>query len=172
VDGGGDTKQLFRRAGAFLALGYRAAILRDDDVQPDPTTEAAFRAAGGEIIAWRSGRALEEELFLSLSADAVTKLVEYAVELHGEDLIDAQIKSASHGHKTLTAIRIELQAQLSAEGRSALGNAAKTRSGWFKTVSRMEQVAREIAAVDLANADPDFRTIIESIFIWAGGCGA
>lgn len=145
VDGGGDTSQVFRRARAFRSLGYQVAVLRDDDVRPDQGTENTFKATGGQVIAWRNGRALEDELFLSLSSAAVTKLVEYAIELHGEDLIDAHIKSASEGRKDLTSIRSDmLFDEFSTENRQALGKAARTKSGWFKTVGRMEEVARRM----------------------------
>jgi hypothetical protein len=106
VDGGGASR-IYDRNDAFAALGYRTAILRDDDLQPDPPKEAAFIGAGGKVVAWGSGRALEDELFASLSEDGAMKLLARAVELHGEDLVDAHIKSATNGAKALTDIQIE-----------------------------------------------------------------
>jgi len=93
ADGHGDTA--FRRANALIALGYRTLILRDDDKAPDQIEAAKFKAAGGVVLTWRSGRALEEELFVSLSEPAVKKLIEAAVENTDEELINANIKSAS-----------------------------------------------------------------------------
>lgn len=61
VDGGGS--ELFSRALAFQALGFRVATLRDSDVHPTPELEAKFLAAGGQTYRWRNGRALEDELF-------------------------------------------------------------------------------------------------------------
>ena len=54
-----------------------------------------------------------------------------------------------------------------AENRQILGKAAG-KSGWFKTVSRMEYVGREIVGPDLARAEPEFRTRIDDLFGWAG----
>jgi hypothetical protein len=172
VDGGGATR-IFDRNDAFVALGYRTAILRDDDLQPDPPKETAFICAGGKVVTWGSGRALEDELFASLSEDGVMKLLTRAIELHGEDLVDAHIKSATDGAKALTDIQIELQLEsLSIETRAILGKAARTkRAGWFKTGTWMEDVARNIVGPDLEAATPDFQARIADIFDWAGNDG-
>lgn len=172
VDGGGASR-IYDRNDAFAALGYRTAILRDDDLQPDPPKEAAFIGAGGKVIAWGSGRALEDELFASLSEHGAMNLLARAVELHGEDVVDAHIKSATDGAKALTDIQIEpLFDGLSAESRAILGKAARTkRAGWFKTVTWMEEVARDVVGPDLEAAKPDFQTRIADIFDWAGNAG-
>src|SRR3546814_4778103 len=67
--GGGDADRPFKRAAAFRALGYRASVVRDDDKKPTAGVEAAFIADGGRVFAWRDGRALEDELFSSLTGD-------------------------------------------------------------------------------------------------------
>jgi hypothetical protein len=157
----------------FRALGYRVAILRDDDTEPTESVEEAFVADGGTVIAWRDGRALEDELFLSLRDQAVGQLVDRAIELHGEDLVSAHIKTVSRGAKDLAAIRAELEGdEISAKSRAILGQAARTRrAGWFKSVSWMEGVARDIVGPDLDNADPDFVALIDELFAWAGDDG-
>ncbi|MGY4598341.1 hypothetical protein ACVWXL_006087 [Bradyrhizobium sp. GM22.5] len=85
---------LYRRANAFHSLGYRTNVLRDDDKQPDRGIEETFSKAVGAIFRWREGCALEDELFASLPADAVTALLAHAVKLHGEELVGAHITSA------------------------------------------------------------------------------
>jgi len=171
--GGGDADRPFKRADVFHALGYRAAVVRDDDKKPTAAVEAAFIANGGKVVAWRDGRALEDELFLSMTDDGVGKLLDRAVELHGEDLVNDHIKSASQNVKDLNGIRIEaLVDGITLESRAVLGKAARTKkSGWFKSVTWMEDVARDIVGPDLANADVNFRTLIDSIFRWAGDAG-
>lgn len=116
---------------------------------------------------------LEAELFLSLTVDAITKLIDRAVELHSEELVDTHIKSASQNAKNLAAIRAELAAgAISAESRSFLSKAAATRrSGWFKSVTWMEGAARDIIGPDLDNAEAGFRALIVAIFAWAGDAG-
>lgn len=169
--GGGHADRAFLRAAALRRLGYRSAVLRDDDIKPTAAAEQGFEATGGSIFKWRNGRALEDELFLSLTEQAVGKLVDYAIELHGEDRIDAHIKSASEGNNSLQAIRLELCLDaLSARSREILGRASRMgKAGWLKSVTWMEQAAREIVGPGLSEADPEFRAMIERIFKWAAG---
>lgn len=171
--GGGDADRCFNRAGAFQTLGYRTAIVRDSDMEPSADVERAFTGDGGRVFAWRDGRTLEDELFLSLTDDGTTKLVDRAVELHGETTVDEHIKSSSQGVADLIAIRDEaLFNGISVENRTILANAAQTRrAGWFKSVTWMEGVARDIVGPDLAKADQGFTALIEDIFVWTSDTG-
>jgi len=167
--GGGDADRPFARAAAFHALGYRTVVIRDDDKKPDPSVEDAFIRDGGVVIAWRDGRALEDELFLSLTDGAIRKLLDRAIELHGETLISDHVKSASGNATDLKSIRTEsLIDGLSPKSRAVLGKAARTKkAGWFKSVTWMEDVARDIVGPDLSSADTGFRELTERIFAWA-----
>ena len=171
--GGGDADRPFKRAAAFHALGYRAAVVRDDDKKPTATDEAAFIADGGTVVAWRDGRALEDELFLSLTDEGVGRLLDRAVDLHGEELVDDHIKSVSLNAKNLADMQVEaIFDGITLESRTVLGKAARTKkAGWFKSVTWMEDVARDIVAPDLMNADAGFRELVERIFAWAGDAG-
>jgi hypothetical protein len=130
---------------------------------------AAFTdGAGGPVFAWREGLALEDELFMSLSDDAVAALLDKAIELKEEALIDEHIKSASDNAKDLNDIQGEaLFDGISEENRAVLCKAAKSGKGWFKTVSAMELAAREVIGPDLPNADADFEAVIDGLFGWA-----
>ena len=171
--GGGDADRPFRRAEALHALGYRTAVLRDDDKKPTDAVEMAFKDAGGKVITWREGRALEDELFLSLTQGAVAKLIDYAIEENGEDLIGEHIRSASQNTANLKEIQVDAMLDLlSAESRAILGRAARPRyRAWFKSVTCMEEVARGIVGPDLVDADAGFWAIVESIFAWARASG-
>lgn len=167
--GGGGPNQPFERAAAFHALGYRVAVIRDDDKPPTEATENAFKAAGGHVAKWRAGRALEQELFLSLNEAGVTALLAKAIELHGEGLVDQHIKSASGGTVSLLDIQTAtLIDGISVQQREILGVAAKSKSAaWFKSVSLMEAVALEIVAPNLANSSAEFLAEVNGIFAWA-----
>lgn len=168
IDGAG-ADNVYMRADAFQTLGYPTAIVRDDDVQPDLEAEKAFKRKGGKVVTWQRGRTLEDELFLSLSESAVEKLLERAIDLHGETLIDDHIRSASNGELKLSACK----GSFSPEIRSILGQASRTKkAGWFKSVTAMQGVASEIAAPDLPYADVVFRELVETIFDWAKNAGA
>jgi predicted ATPase len=167
--GGGGPDQPFERAAAFHALGYRVAVIRDDDKPPTEATENAFKAAGGHVAKWGAGRALEQELFLSLNEAGVTALLAKAIELHGEALVDQHIKSASGGTVSLLDVQTAtLIDGISVQQRQILGVAAKSRSAaWFKSVSLMEAVALEIVAPNLANSSAEFLAVVNGIFAWA-----
>jgi hypothetical protein len=161
ADGHGDTT--YRRANTFAALGYRTLILRDNDKPADPSAVAAFGALDGSTLTWRNNRALEQELFASLSETAVQKLTDEAVENVGEELVDAHIKSVSSNALCLSKCR----SAVTTASRVVLGNAAKTKKGpWFKSVTAMETVGRRIVGPDLLTADLGFREIIANIFTW------
>jgi putative ATP-dependent endonuclease of the OLD family len=152
---------IYKRANAFLSLRYRTAVLRDDDRQPNQLSEGVF-IKRAPLFKWRAGQALEDELFTCLPDAAVTKLLEHAVELHGEALIDDHVKSASSGKIALAACKAKTP-----DIRTHLAKACATKSTpWFKSVSAMEYCGREIVGPALAASEAGFRTIVERIFGW------
>lgn len=167
--GGGEPDRPYSRASAFQSLGYRVMVLRDDDKKPTPAVEQAFVQNGGTVVAYRAGRALEDELFGSLTPAACQRLIGYANELHG-DLIVEHLRTVSNNTLTFQQIWDEIQntGLLSAERRALLGQAARIRkAGWFKQISWMEDVARTIVAPDLDLCDQGFRALMDQVFAWA-----
>ena len=167
--GGGDVDRPFERAIAFQRLGYRVAILRDDDLQPTAEVEKSFRDDGGNVFSWGHGRTLEDSLFQDLSMSTVGDMLNYAEDLHGADLLDAHIKSVSNNAMTLKAVDAELGADnLKEETRKLLGRAARTRkAGWFKSISWMEYVARHLVTRELNSAQPTLKNAVRDTFKWA-----
>ncbi|MBN8940640.1 MAG: AAA family ATPase [Rhizobiales bacterium] len=175
VDGtGGGPNDLIARADVFRRLGYRVAVLRDDDKPPDPAIEGAFEKAKGTVFHWRAGYALEDELFRSLPDDDVEKLLTQAIELHGEEVIDAHITSKSNGKVSLSDVRAERAlGGYTPATRELLGRAAQVKSkndkgkrGWFKSLGYMEEVAREIVAPCSRGWAPDFKNTIVDLLTW------
>jgi putative ATP-dependent endonuclease of OLD family len=164
--GGGDADRCFQRALTFSRLGYETAVVRDSDLEPTAGLEVAYAATGGKVTSWRDGRRLEQELFYSVSDACVAELIDYAIELHGEELLIAHTASASNGRTSLAAIRDELAAgELSDTNRVILGTASSQRkAGWYKSITWMEHVGRNIAGPDLEYADSGFVALIERIF--------
>ena len=97
-------------------------------------------------------------------------MLDYAIELHGDSLIDDHIKSATAGKLDLEEVQGELLfGTPTAETRAALGKAARKRkAGWFKSVSWMEEVARNIVGPDLVDegVEEGFATILADVFAW------
>lgn len=167
--GGGDPDRVYMRASAFLSLGYRVMVLRDDDKMPTPDVESEFVQKGGTFITYKSGRALEDELFGSLSPDACVKMISYAQELHGDAIIVEHLRSVSNNSLTFQQVWDEIQntGTLTAEHRALLGRAARIRkAGWFKSISWMEDLARTIVAPDLHLCEKGFRALMDQIFGW------
>jgi hypothetical protein len=162
-------KNLLKVAEAFSSLRYRVAILRDDDVKPNMVKEKAFADAGGLVTAWQPGRKLEEELFHSLPADAVNALLDLALTVKDQGVVNDQIKSASADTVTLASVRSELNGRAVSEtARVALGKAAGGKNApWFKNVSAMEEIGRKIVGPTFDDADPRFQEIVNEFFAWA-----
>lgn len=166
---GGGPNDPFKRAAAFQELGYRVAILRDDDQKPDHEVEKYFKDRGGSVFTWEESQALEDQLFASVSIETVGLLVDHAILVKGQDLVDDNIKSAAQNRADLASIQTEIREKsLSAETRRIIGKAAKSKGGaWFKTVSVMEDISRDIIGPSLPDSDRVFRTLIENLFLWA-----
>jgi putative ATP-dependent endonuclease of the OLD family len=161
VDAGG-CDHIYKRANAFVRLDYRVCVFRDDDKQPDQTVEKAFTDSGHSLFKWRKGRAIEDELFLSLSDDAVLSLLARAERLHGEELIDAHISSESLGALSLG----DCKTDLSETNRKILAKAARSKkNSWFKSVGLMEGVAEDIVATD-TTADEGFWNVVNDLYEW------
>ena len=167
--GGGDPDRAINLASAFIRLGYHVAVVRDADVSPTESIETRFIEAGGRVVAWRDGRALEDELFRSVTYNDVKRLIHHAVELHGDKLVDDHIKSKSNGTKDLQSILSDLETgKNETKNRRLLGKASRSKkAGWYKTVTWMEAIGREIVAPELASSDPCFRSRVNEIFEWA-----
>lgn len=164
----GGCKEIYRRAEAFQRLGYRTAVLRDDDVAPDAAAEAKFVAASGKLVHWQAERALEDELFLSLPDAGVLALLERAIELHGEALVEAHLRSASGN-----AIGIaDCRADCSPANRALLGKASRSKNlGWFKTVGWMTDVGHDIVGPHFKGADKAFKEQVNGLFVWMRDAG-
>jgi len=163
VDAGGISR-VYDRAEAFAKLGYRTMTFRDDDVKPDPAVEADFEFRGGQVVSWGAGRALEDALFSDLHLEDAARLLDRAIEIHGEEIINANITSASSGKQRL----VDRAALLAEPGRPVLAKAARSKPGWFKTVSWMEDVGYDIVGPGLLRAAPAFQAVVQEIDKWMG----
>ncbi|MBB3950574.1 MULTISPECIES: ATP-dependent nuclease [Aureimonas] len=167
VDGNG--QNTYRRALAFQALGYRTAILRDRDKEPDPTEAAAFARSGGVTFAWRQGNATEDELFAALTDGAVGSMLDAAASCRTREHVDSNIRSLSNGKTTLDNVELDIVCgALDRETRAFLGKAAN-KGKWFKTITDMQDVASDVVGPDLSSADPEFVKVVNDVFGWLAG---
>ncbi|WP_053293000.1 ATP-dependent nuclease [Burkholderia pseudomallei] len=166
--GGGDPDKCYARGTALRRLGYRVMVLVDADKVPKQESVDAFRAAGGEDLTWRPGRALEDELFLSLDDGAIIALLQRAVAFTDEELVNSNIQSQSNGAKTLNSVSQEgLLDGYSVDTRTLLGLASRKRnSGWYKSITKFESVAKDIVGPNLGTADAAFVALVGQLFRW------
>jgi putative ATP-dependent endonuclease of OLD family len=166
--GGSEPDRCFERGSALLKLGYRVLVLADSDKPPTPAVVKAFRDAGGESVVWQPGRALEDELFHSLSDEAIDALLTKAAENLGRDLVNEHIKSKSGGKVDLSAVELErILDGFSIGTKTLLGIASRTKgNGWFKSVTAFQEVAKEVVGPHLATADADFQALINELRTW------
>lgn len=168
VDGGGD--RCFERARQFQAMGYRTALVRDSDIVVHAEVEAAFRAAGGSVFSWTAGNALEDELFSSLDPASLVRMIDLAIELREEGTVDAHIRTASGNLRDLATIRgVATFGVASTDDRVLLGRASRLSRGWYKNVTAMEMVGRDIVGPAFNLATPAFQSTINSIIHWCAG---
>ncbi|MFB9158872.1 ATP-dependent nuclease [Chromobacterium violaceum] len=167
--GGGSPDQCFTRGEAFLKLGYRVLVFVDAD-KPVSTVGLInrFVAAGGQYITWRTGLALEDELFQHSSNDAVHMLLNKADAMVGRELMAEHVKSKSNGQVTLDAIEAErLNGGYTPVSRALLGLAARNnKNGWFKSVSSFQEIAKDIVGPHLSYAERGFVQIVGQLWGW------
>jgi hypothetical protein len=166
--GGSNPDRCYTRGSALLRLGYRVLVLVDADKPPTPDLVAPFHAAGGLTLTWRAGRALEDELFCSMSDAAIDALVAKAQQAMGRDLIAQHILSKSEGRTSLETVEhSRLHGGYTPEIRELLGRASRIRNnGWFKSVTAFQDIGRAIVGPQLQAADAGFREIIGQLWRW------
>jgi putative ATP-dependent endonuclease of the OLD family len=169
--GGGTPDKAYARATVFQSLGYKVLVLRDDDEKPTPEVETAFVARGGEFMTWSDGFALEDELFACVPASCAQKMLAYAVELHGQQRIEGHLTNTSGDSSAYAKVSLQVATNsLSDESRTLLGKASRVRrAGWFKSISWMETVARDMIFPDWQSLRPAFQKQFMDLHCWANG---
>ena len=165
VDAGGVSK-IYSVAESFIRLGYRTAVLRDDDKKPNSDDEERFQSSGGVVFRWRDNLALEDELFSSVPPEVAIALCKFALRVHGKDLIHQHLQSAKNGRVDLDA----LLGNCTTASAPLLAKAAK-KGSWFKRISTMEDAAREIVGPALSDSG-NLQNTLRSVFAWAIQDGA
>ena len=160
VDAGGIDK-IYGIAESFCRLGYRTAVLRDDDKTPDLHAESQFQSFGGRVFKWSDGFAFEDELFASVTSETAVGLCHFALTVHGRGQILEHLRNAVNGTVDLDSFLTSY----SIASAPLLAKAAK-RGKWFKRISIMENAAREIVGPALAGSEQNLQVPLDSIFQW------
>jgi len=170
VNAGGSTPDLCLQRGLVLRrLGYRVMVFIDADKPPTAALLAALAAEGVDLLTWRAGRALEDEIFLCMTDAAVDALLRYAVERLGREMVAEHIRSKAEGQLTLEAIEAGRAAGVpyAPPTRELLGRASRvSKNGWFKTVSAYQDVGRHIIGPHAHQAEAGFFAVLNRLWAW------
>lgn len=164
--GGGSPDNSLARGTALRNLGYRVLVFVDADKPSTAGLAEAFLAAGGQILTWRPGLTLEDEIFRHLSDQALDALLAKAEAIVGTELMNEHIQTRSQGRVTLNDIQDErLVDGYSPAKRELLGAASRIRnSGWFKSLTTYQEVARDIVGPSLQNAEAGFMVVTNQLW--------
>tara|TARA_R110000772_G_scaffold171189_1_gene283203 strand:- start:3739 stop:5472 length:1734 start_codon:yes stop_codon:yes gene_type:complete len=169
--GGGHADRPYERAVEMAQLGYRVAVFRDDDVKPTPQVETDLHSLGGVTFTWDEGQSIETAIINGVGDATLLKLIDYAIAEHGHDLIAAHIQSASDNQENVENLRALLHSPnhtVDAAQRSFIVTASgRKKNSWFKTVGRMEHVAREILAPNFSDASESLKGRVNAPLVWA-----
>ena len=164
--GGGTPDNSFTRGTALLKLGYRVLVFIDADKVPKQGVAEAYTEAGGLTLTWRPNMTLEDELFRYLSDNAVDALLDKAKELVGSELMNQHLQTKSNGLVTLANIEAQRLSQgYPIETRILLGESSRIRgSGWFKSLTAYQDIARNIVARGYSDAEAGFKSVIDQLW--------
>lgn len=168
--GGGHADRPYQRAKSIIGLGYRTAIFRDDDVKPSTALQAEITALGGTTFTWDANQDIETAIVFNVGEAILLQMIDYAISVHGAELIAAHISSASQGTDTVENIRAYLFSQqhsVSDAQRSIIARACGGKNAWFKTVGDMEHVARHILAPNFSGLTEPFKARVNQLLVWA-----
>jgi hypothetical protein len=161
IDAKGVSK-LLKVSPVFQNAGYRTALLRDDDVKPDPLLENEFVSNGGVVFFWERGQKTESAIINALPDEAIAELLRTVADLIGEDLLISHIKSIDN--------RLDIRdfaGVVDQNKREVLVRASCNQSkAWFKQVGRMQIVAKMVIGPNLVGCDEEFCKKIETLFNW------
>lgn len=170
VDAGG-FGQIPSRAEAFHKLGYRVAILRDDDAQPNAKREQALVDGGCLLAKWPKDFALEHAIFRGLPAEKSLEVVRHVMELYGSQSIEQQVNNHMPDEATFDFhLTYELMGTLTKDEIEACISASMAADkSWFKKrgIGVMEDIAYKVIGPALSDCQPWMQDEINNLFDWA-----
>lgn len=149
VNGQGGT-QPTQRAQNFHQLGYPTCMLVDNDDRNIDQAVADAENLGVLVHRWTFGNALEDEVVQTLPADGLQAVVDVAVDIKGEQSIQATVGTKLGGKKLIGTSVADWQTQAGVDElamRKAIADAATAKEKeWFKREDRGEELAEVVIA--------------------------
>ncbi|HAR04090.1 MAG TPA: ATP-dependent endonuclease [Pseudomonas sp.] len=174
VNAGGSTPDLcLQRSLALRRLGYRVMVFIDADKPHTQTLLDEVVREGIDVLTWQQGQALEDAIFFGLPDQAIDALLAFAEEEKGTETVAEHIRSRSSGTLTLDQIKAS-RAQgvpYAPPTRQMLGQAARTRNGWFKNVTAFQHVGRRIVGPYALQSAHEFLNLVNQLRGWTRAAG-
>ena len=182
VDGRGSSAPA--NALALRRLGFPVALLRDSDVvkkkpkdkakwDKSAAAEESFVALQGKVFCWEDGYHTEAAVFKYATVGEMQKMIEYAKEFWGEELVSSDMLKHCAG-ASLAEIELSLSTgDVSDTDRLNLGISAN-KGGWFKRIDHFETVTNDILLPSVNNTDVDhkyLRRFFRDIVTWCKAAG-
>jgi putative ATP-dependent endonuclease of OLD family len=175
INAGGSTPDLCLQRGLVLRrLGYRVMVFIDADKIPTQALLDEVIREGISVLIWRPGRALEDELFLSLPDQVIDVLLTFAEDEKGTEIVAEHVRTKSNGALTLESIRGARSQGVpyAPLARQVLGQAARTKSnGWFKSVTAYQHVGRHIVGPNAKQSESGFLALLTELWSWTHAIG-
>lgn len=168
--GGGHADRPYERAKLLANLGYRVAVFRDDDVKPSAAILTEFTGLGGPTFTWDEGQDIETAIVTNVSEPILLLMIDYAISVHGQQLVGDHVTSASQGSETVENLRALLhsdQHSITNEQRQIIARSAGGKNAWFKTVGHMENLARHVLAPNFTGVSEGFKSKVNALLVWA-----
>ncbi len=168
--GGGHADRPYERAKFLANLGYRVAVFRDDDVKPTTAIQTEITGLGGPTFTWDEEQDIETAIVTNVSEAILLLMIDYAISLHGQQLVGNHVTSASQGSETVENLRALLhsdQHSVTNEQRQIIARSAGGKNAWFKTVGHMEHLARNILAPNFTGVSEGFKAKVNALLVWA-----
>lgn len=165
--GGGSPEKCLYRAMAIRQLGYRVIAFIDNDKPASPVEVDKFQKMGGVLVTWTVGSALEDVLFRAFPVDMTGQLIDLGIELTSLEIVEEDIKKIAGYALSIQQIRNArtVTGNYSDEHRKILGLASRIRGrGWFKSISKMENVAANIIAPKWNQGTDEFQDVLKTLY--------
>jgi len=163
VDGGGGTNYL-ERAKIFHQMGYQTSILQDSDIQRSDHLKKVqeCKILGIPVFEWGNNLSFEQALISYCPTDVFKDLINYAVDVHGEQRVEQHLLNNSQNRVDLHIVRTSPDCQISRNATAA----AAGKYSWFKDIAEGEDVGQRIIAPNLARFNPNFQGVISGLLTW------
>lgn len=99
----------------------------------------------------------------------IAEIIDAGIEFVSEEIVNEHIKTASVNEEDLASIKERAnKKELSQEDEEWIIAACTTKSNsWFKSVSNMETLVRDVIAKSPKNLKKEFKDQVKAIFNWA-----